>query len=169
MEPEIRLDAPPTYPERRKRAPVHLRGSARRALGAIAELVAPERKKFSFDAAEHCIAHTEDFIAYMPRVMRWLFPLGLVALEWAAVPLAGRFTRFSKLPREPRLRYAERLKRWRILSPLADLWTAMRGVAALAFYNHPEVAAHIGYVHQPWIDKKVAERKAIYGTVPEPW
>ncbi len=163
------LVRPETHPERRVRAPVRLRGGARRAVAAIAEVVAPtpERARFSFDAAEWCVPFLDSNLAYLPRPLRRLFPLGVLAFEWAAV-VAGGGRRFSRLPRERRLRYVARLARWRALRPLHEVWLATRGLVAAAFYSHPEVQARIGYAHQPWIDEKVRERRERFGA-PEPW
>ena len=91
---------------------------------------------------------------------------GLLALEWSAVLFTGR--RFSHLDREGRLRHVHRIEGWRILAPLGEVWTAVRGLAAASFYTHGEVAERLGYAHQAWIDAKVKERRERFGA-PEPW
>ena len=161
------LARPETHPERRTRRQIRLPERARRVLSAVAEVVAPERRRFDFDPPAWVVLFIESYLAYMPVALRTLFPWGLLALEWAAVPIGGG-RRFSRLDRAARLRYIERIQRWRALAPLADVWLAVRGLAACAFYSHPDVAAHIGYAHQPWIDLKVRERRERFGA-PEPW
>jgi hypothetical protein len=161
------LERPVTHPERRRRAPVRLPPGARAAFVAVVEVVAPSRERFSFDAASHCVAFLESYLAHLPAPLRRAFPLGLLALEWGALLLGGG-RRFSRLTREGRLRIVRRIERWRVLAPLGEVWTAVRGLAAAGFYSHPEVAARLGYAHQRWIDEKTRERRERFGA-PEPW
>lgn len=160
------LERPMTYPERRRRPPVRLSAGARAAFAAISEVVAPERRSFGFDAGAWGVEFLEGYVPYLPRALRRLLPLGLVLFDWAALPLSGG--RFSRLPRERRLRHLARLERSRLLHPLAEVFSLLRGLAALAFYSHPALAAHFGYAHQPWMDQKVRERRERFGA-PEPW
>jgi hypothetical protein len=160
------LVRPQTFPERRARAPKRLSGGSRRVIAAVADLVAPARAPFAFDAGAHAVAFVESYLAYMPPLLARAFPLGLFALEWSALPLAGG--RFSRLPLERRGRHVERLTASRLLAPLFDIWFAVRGLVACAIYSHPEAQARIGYAHQGWLDAKTKERKERFGA-PEPW
>jgi hypothetical protein len=146
---------------------VRLRGGARAALAAAAEVVAPERRRFGFDERAWCLGFVESYVAYLPTPMRELFPVGLFLLEWAAL-LLGEGRRFSRLDLARRRAFIHRIESSRLLAPLAGLWLPIRGIVACAFYSHPAVAAHLGYAHQPWIDAKIAERRERFGA-PEPW
>jgi len=161
------LVRPETYPERRVREPLRLRGAARRTLVAAIELVVPARTSFRFDAVPFCVDFAERYIACLPPLLRALLPRGLALFDWAAVLLAGG-RRFSRLERARRLRYIERVEGARWLSPLAETWRAARGLAVTAFYSHPEVRAHLRYDHQAWLDRKTRERRERFGA-PEPW
>jgi len=161
------LERPVTHPERRKRPPVRLSAGTRAAFGAVSEVVAPESERFAFDVKEQGCAFLAGYLAHLPWALRKAFPIGLMAFEWAAV-LFGGGGRFSRLDRAARLRYVHRVETWRLLSPLAEVWIAVRGLAAAGFYTQAEVLARIGFAHQPWIDAKVKERRERFGA-PEPW
>ncbi|HVY60303.1 MAG TPA: hypothetical protein VHF22_01565 [Planctomycetota bacterium] len=161
------LVRPETHPERRKRPPARFGAGTRRTIAAVAEVVAPAARPFAFDPAAVAVAFLEDYVAYMPGLLARLFPVGLFAFEWAAV-LFGGGRRFSRLDAAGRRRYVERVERSRLLAPLLDVWTAVRGLVACAIYSQPEAARRMGYAHQPWLDAKTAERRERFGA-PEPW
>ncbi len=161
-----RVPRPPTYPERRRRQPVRLGERPRRILRAIAEVVAPARD-LGFDPGAAAIDFVEGYLPYIPPPLARAFPLGLRAIDWAALFVLGRPARASRLPRAVRAEVFRRLARSR-LQPLRELWHAVRGMVAMGIYSRPEVHAAIGYAPQPFIDERVRLRRERFGA-PEPW
>lgn len=152
---------PVAYPERRRRPPVRLGEGARRALRAVAEVVAPSRP-LGFDPGERVVAFVESYLPYLPPLLARGFPLGLALVEWGPI-----VRRASSLAPAARRRYYEALGRSRF-GFVREIWAAVRGLAACAIYGQPETRALMGYDHQPWIDEKVRFRRDRFGA-PEPW
>jgi hypothetical protein len=126
------------------------RGS-RRTLRALGEVVLPSDAKIDLDVA---VDFTDDWVRYMPRLFRLLFPLGLLLLELGAflMPSLVPFSRMS-LPR--RRRYVDAWARSR--SPLLrDLIKGVKGLFLFQYYSQPDVAAQLGY----HVDEHVAVVKS---------
>jgi hypothetical protein len=74
--------------------------------------------------------------------MRIAFPAGLRLLEYGPPVFARRWVRFSALPTDEARRYLESFQHAGGLR--AALVVGLRALVLLAFYQHPQVLAHLG-------------------------
>jgi hypothetical protein len=112
------------------------------------------------DGPAQAAREVDGWVLYMPRMLRAALPLGLWLFEWAALLVAG--SRFSRLTPGPALAY---LRRFMDL-PLIALREMSRSLVKLCLFSHyadPRNARAIGYEPDPWMQKKVAERRALVG------
>jgi hypothetical protein len=86
----------------------------------------------------------DDWVRYMPRLFRLLFPIGLMLLELGAFWFGPSLVPFSFMSPERRHRYVtgwahgdSALRR--------DLIKGVKGLCLLAYYSDPRVGAQLGY------------------------
>jgi len=83
----------------------------------------------------------DDFVAHLGRRARGLVVACLLPLTHLAPTLIGRRGRFSQLPLALRIEALDRLEK----SPAALSLFALKTIASLCYYEHPEAAAEIGW------------------------
>jgi hypothetical protein len=116
----------------------------RRVLRAVAEVVTPKGEGAPEVGADELVAFADDWVRYMPRLFRWLFPLGLMMLELGALVLAPSLVPFSFMSLERRRRY---LAAWATSrSQLRrDLIKGVKGLFLFRYYSDARVTAALGY------------------------
>jgi hypothetical protein len=114
---------------------------SRRTLRALGEVVLPSDPKMDLDAA---VAFADDWVRYMPRLFRLLFPVGLLLLELGALLMVPSLVPFSSmsLPRRRRYVAAWAHSRWPLFR---DLIKGVKGLFLFQYYSQPQVAAQLGY------------------------
>jgi hypothetical protein len=117
---------------------------SRRALRALAEVVIPSGPDAPSVDLDGILAFADDYVRYMPRLFRLLFPVGLMMLELGAFVLGPSLVPFSAMSLERRRRYVGGWVRSR--SALRrDLIKGVKGLCLFAYYSDPKVAASLGY------------------------
>ncbi len=132
---------------------------SRRTVRAVAEVVLPcatPEAGGTPDATvvpvEEIVDFVDDWVRYLPRLLRVLFPIGLMLLELGAIVLRPLPPLpLSLMPPARRRRYVESWSHAR--SPIRrDLIKAIRGLCLFAYYSDPRVATTLGFK----IDEHVA-------------
>ena len=107
--------------------------------------------------------HVAWSLASFPPHLRFALTAGLASLEHGArLYPGGRGRPFSRLPEDVRDRYFASL--WH--SPLfavRQLAKGLKGLVALAFWDHPDVRQRLKYTPEVWIAEVSARRLASYG------
>jgi hypothetical protein len=117
---------------------------SRRSFRALAEVVTPHGDGAPEVGLDALVDLADDWVRYMPRLFRLLFPVGLMMLELGAFVLAPSLVPFSFMSLERRRRYVAAWTRSR--SPLRrDLIKAVKGICLFAYYSDARVAASLGY------------------------
>ncbi|GIW72081.1 MAG: hypothetical protein KatS3mg102_1623 [Planctomycetota bacterium] len=152
--------------ERRRRPPVVLGTRARRSLGVLARAIAPDADLGIADLEGWTICYVSRFAAYLPPPLgRALGPV-LAALEWLPLVVGPRRRRLSRLSRAECRSFLQRLLDVRGL--VREAVHGLRGLLALALYEHPAAHRAIGYAAQRYLQAKARERQQRFGA-PEPW
>jgi len=141
---------------------------SRRTLRALGEVVVPrggEAPEVSLDAL---LAFADDWVRYMPRLFRLLFPIGLLVLELGAFVLGPSLVPFSFMSLEKRQRYVAKWVHGR--STLRrDLIKGVKGLFLFAYYSDAKVAAQLGYQVDEHVQLVRADRLQRWGeTLPPP-
>src|SRR5262245_51903988 len=79
---------------------------ARRALAALTAAVVPRAPELEIEL-EPIVTYVEQFRAHLPRLMRVLFPLGLLLLEYGTLLFGFSWRRFSGLAPDRATAYVE--------------------------------------------------------------
>ena len=116
-------------------------GTARILRAAIAA-IRPRGHGFDQPVDDDVLEEIQRFIPYLPGPMRIAFPAGLRLLEYGPPLFARRWSRFSALPIDQARAYLEGFQRAGGLR--AALVVGLRALVLLAFYQHPQVLAHLG-------------------------
>jgi hypothetical protein len=117
---------------------------SRRSLRALAEVVIPSGGGAPEIDLAKVIDLADEWVRYMPRLLRLLFPVGLLMLELGALLLAPSLVPFSFMSLPRRRRYVAAWAHSR--SPLRrDLIKGVKGICLFAFYSEPRVSAQLGY------------------------
>lgn len=135
---------------------------ARRVLVALVDAAVPHSSQIPVEPTEPVVRWIEDLLEDIPPLLRAGFPWGLLLLEVLPCVFLGRWSRFSRLDRELRLRY---LRGW-LGSRFAlrrNLVKGYTGLALMGYYGLPEVLNHLGIDHQSYLDRKRAEREQLLG------
>jgi hypothetical protein len=130
---------------------------SRRVVRALAEVVQPTGEGAPALPLEHFVRFVDDYVPHMPRLLRLLFPVGLMLLELGAFVLAPSPLPFSAMSLARRRRYVDGWvhARWRIRR---DLIKAVKGLCLLAYYSDPRVGGRLGYAVDAHVNHVSAER-----------
>jgi hypothetical protein len=137
--------------------PARLGAVSRRTLAALVEAVIPPEPRPE-GVIERIVAFVCGFIPYFPPMTRFLFPVGLWLFEYGTRLFGFSLRRFSSLSAERRVAY---LHAWQHsgMSLRRQLLKGLKAAVLMAYYDQPEVKAHIGYDPDPYVDALVAERR----------
>jgi hypothetical protein len=117
---------------------------SRRSLRALAEVVIPSGGDAPVVELGMVIDLADEWVRHMPRLLRLLFPVGLMMLELGALLLAPSLVPFSFMSLPRRQRYVAAWAHSR--SALRrDLIKGVKGICLFAYYSEPRVAAQLGY------------------------
>jgi hypothetical protein len=142
----------------------NLSAGSRRTLAALASVVTPGPTRGGAPAVpiDEIVDFIDDWVRYLPRLFRLLFPVGLLLLEYGALVLTPSLRRFSALDDEAKGRYVEgwvharaRLRR--------DLIKATKGLCLLAYYSDARVTAALGYTVDEHVKLVSSERLVRHG------
>jgi hypothetical protein len=135
---------------------------SRRSLRALAEVVVPRGGGAPEVDLDAILAFADDYVRYMPRLFRLLFPVGLLMLELGAFVLAPSLVPFSSMSLERRRRYVGSWVRSR--SALRrDLIKGVKGLCLFAYYSDPKVAGSLGYHIDEHVELVKSERLKRHG------
>ena len=132
--------------------PPELAASPRRTLRAFIEAVLPPTPVPSEGLVDALIGEVELSMSYLPSYTRLPLRLGFFALEHASLCMGPRARRFYKLSGDDRARY---LERW-ASSPLSlqrNFFKALKAFTVIAYYERPEIMAHLDYDPQSYVDE----------------
>ncbi|MGZ3443365.1 MAG: hypothetical protein ACXVDD_27780 [Polyangia bacterium] len=134
-----------------------LGGWSRRIVRALAEVVLPHGADVPTLPTSDVVAFVDGFVPHMPRLLRLLFPVGLLMLELGAFFLAPSLVPFSSMSLARRRRYVDGWvhARWRLRR---DLIKAVKGLCLFAYYSDARVGARLGYAVEAHVADVSAER-----------
>ena len=137
--------------------PVALGPWSRRVVRALAEVVLPDGADAPKVPVAEIVAFADSFVPYMPRLLRLLFPVGLMMLELGAFVLGPSLVPFSAMSLPRRRRYVDGWvhARWRLRR---DLIKAVKGLCLLAYYSDARVTGRLGYTVEEHVADVSAER-----------
>lgn len=129
---------------------------ARATVDALVRAVLPTRPKPTEDLIRRVVDEVEVSISYLPPSAGIPFAAGLAALEWLAVLQAPGCSRFSRLDPDRATLY---LHRWggSLLSLQRDFFKAVKAMVMIAYYEQPEIMAHLDYDPQGFIEELKAK------------
>jgi hypothetical protein len=135
---------------------------SRRILASLAGVVTPEEAGAPSVPAQQIVDFIDEWVRYMPRLLRVLFPVGLLLLELGAFVLGPSLLPFSLMSSPRQRRYVDGWvhARWRLRR---DLVKAVKGLCLLAYYSDPRVMDHLGYTVEEHVHLVKAERLKRYG------
>jgi hypothetical protein len=134
----------------------------RRSFRALAEVVTPRGDGAPEVSLDALVDLADDWVRYMPRLFRLLFPVGLMMLELGALFLAPSLVPFSFMSLERRRRYIAAWTHSR--SPLRrDLIKAVKGICLFAYYSDARVGAALGYSIDEHVSLVRSERLRRHG------
>jgi hypothetical protein len=130
---------------------------SRRVVRALAEVVLPEGDGAPQVPLDEIVAFADSFVPYMPRLLRLLFPIGLMMLELGAFLIGPSLLPFSAMSLARRRRYVDGWvhARWRLRR---DLIKAVKGLCLLGYYSDARVRARLGYAVEEHVADVSAER-----------
>jgi hypothetical protein len=101
----------------------------------------------------------DDWVRHMPRLLRTVFPVGLMMLELGAFVLGPSLVPFSFMSAKRRARYVDGWvhARW---SLRRDLIKGVKGLCLFGWYSDPRVGAALGYQVDDHVRLVAAERLA---------
>jgi hypothetical protein len=135
---------------------------SRRALRALCEVVTPQSADAPRVDVDGIVEFADDWVRYMPRLFRTLFPVGLMLLELGALVLGPSLVPFSFMSPERRRRYIAGWTHAR--SQLRrDLIKGVKAICLFAYYSDPRVAAQLGYHVDEHVALVTAERLKRHG------
>lgn len=130
---------------------------SRRVLAALTEVVVPRAAGAPEVDSAGIVDFVDDWVRYMPRLFRTLFPVGLMLLELGAFVFGPSLVPFSLMGATRRARYVDGWVHagWRLRR---DLIKGVKGLVLLAYYSDPGVAAYLGYAVEDHARLVAAER-----------
>jgi hypothetical protein len=130
---------------------------SRRVVRALAEVVLPDGAGAPSVPTADVVAFVDDYVPHLPRLLRLLFPVGLMMLELGAFFLGPSLVPFSAMSLARRRRYVDGWvhARWRLRR---DLIKAVKGLCLLVYYSDARVAARLGYAVEAHVADVSAER-----------
>ena len=146
-----------SVPQRRNLGPW-----SRRVLRALTEVVVPRGDGAPEVAATAIVDFIDDWVRHMPRLLRTLFPVGLLMLELGTFVLVPSLLPFSLLSPGRRERYVDGWvhARWRLRR---DLIKGVKGLVLMAYYSDPRVQTYLGYAVDEHVRLVSAERLKRHG------
>lgn len=140
--------------------------SARRILQVLCDcLFDPGREDRTSPADIGLADVTSRSLAQLPPTTGQGLSLLMYALNLLPLLVIGRFGRFVALSPEDRHRYTEALlNHW--FRPLATATLAVKLIASMHYYQHPDVLAELGYSELELIPKDVAGLDELPGVMP---
>ncbi|HEX4457468.1 MAG TPA: hypothetical protein VIA18_05840 [Polyangia bacterium] len=138
-------------------APRTLGPWSRRVVRALAEVVQPIGANAPSLPLDDYVRFIDDYVPHMPRLLKLLFPVGLMLLELGAFLLGPSLVPFSSMSLARRARYVDSWvhARWGLRR---DLIKAVKGLCLLAYYSDPRVGALLGYTVEEHVALVSAER-----------
>jgi len=138
-------------------APRALGPWSRRVVRALAEVVLPDGDGAPNVPLDEIVAFADSFVPYLPRLLRLLFPIGLMMLELGAFLIGPSLLPFSAMSLARRRRYVDGWvhARWRLRR---DLIKAVKGLCLLGYYSDARVRARLGYAVEEHVADVSAER-----------
>jgi len=135
---------------------------SRRIVRALTEVVVPVGPGAPTVPTDQIVDLIDDYVRYMPRLFRLLFPVGLLMLELGAFLLVPSLVPFSLLSPARRARYVDGWvhARWRLRR---DLIKGVKGLVLMAWYSDPRVGAFLGYAVEEHAQLVSAERLKRHG------
>jgi hypothetical protein len=135
---------------------------SRRTLRALAEVVTPHVAGAPEVPAAEIVDFVDDWVRYMPKLFRLLFPVGLMMLELGAFLLGPSLVPFSLMSAERRARYVNGWVHagWRLRR---DLIKGVKGLVLVKYYSDPRVCAYLGYAVEEHAQLVTAERLKRHG------
>ena len=130
---------------------------SRRVVRALAEVVQPSGEGAPALPLETFVRFVDDYVPHLPRLLRLLFPVGLMLLELGAFVMGPSLVPFSVMSLAQRRKYVDGWvhARWRIRR---DLIKAVKGLCLLAYYSDPRVGGRLGYGVETHVNHVSAER-----------
>jgi hypothetical protein len=124
---------------------------------ALAEVVQPIGANAPSLPLDDYVRFIDDYVPHMPRLLKLLFPVGLMLLELGAFLLGPSLVPFSSMSLARRARYVDSWvhARWGLRR---DLIKAVKGLCLLAYYSDPRVGALLGYTVEEHVALVSAER-----------
>ncbi|HZS38580.1 MAG TPA: hypothetical protein VFF06_17210 [Polyangia bacterium] len=155
--PDATIDRAPAAPR-----PRTLGRWSRRVVRALAEVVKPFGDGAPTVDTEEIVEFVDDYVRHMPRLLRVLFPVGLMMLELGAFVLGPSLVPFSAMSAARRLRYVQSWvdAGWRLRR---DLIKAVKGLVLIKYYSDPRVTAYLGYTVEEHVALVKAERLSRHG------
>jgi len=135
-----------------------------RILRAAVAAIRPRGHGFDQPVDGDVLEEVQRFLPFLPTPLRIAFPLGLRLLEYGPPLFAGRWSRFSALETDQARAYLESFQRAGGLR--AALVLGLRTLVLLAFYQHPQVLAHLGVDWQGRAIELTRRRAELLETAP---
>lgn len=138
----------------------HLGRGSQTIVRALVRALMPKKIRFQFDAETELAGFVDQFIAFLPRHVALVFPVGLRLISWSGFLTCVR--PLTLMSPEAGERHLKSLGE----SPVFLIREAVKGLRSLillGFYSHPEITRHLDYFPQDWVDQKVAERVSRWG------
>ncbi len=135
---------------------------SRRTLRALAEVVLPHVAGAPEVSTAEVVDFVDDWVFYMPRLFRLLFPVGLMLLELGAFVLGPSLVPFSFMSEKRRARYVNSWVHagWQLRR---DLIKGVKGLVLVKYYSDPKVCAYLGYQVEEHVQLVTAERLKRHG------
>lgn len=133
--------------------------TSRAILASLAGTVLPAEGRDK-DTIGYVVRFVDDFVPFMPALMRRGFPLGLLLLQWGTLVTLVALKPFTLLSDRVRERY---LHRW-AKSPIAlfrALAQGVRGLILSAYYEQPKVHRALGYTPKEFLEECRERRAAL--------
>lgn len=136
---------------------------SRRIIRSLAEVVLPSGDGAPTVSPAGVADFVDGYMPYLPTMLRVLFPVGLMLLEFGAFIFGPSLVPFSFMSKKAKQRYLEgwATARWRIRR---ELWKALKGLCLLYYYSQPEVGKAIGYTVAEHVELVSAERLRRHGS-----
>jgi hypothetical protein len=117
---------------------------SRRIARALTEVVVPTGPGAPTVPTDQIVDFIDDWVRFMPRLFKLLFPVGLLLLELGAFVMGPSLVPFTLMSPARRARYIDGWvkARWRLQR---DLIKAVKGLVLMAWYSDPRVGAYLGY------------------------
>ncbi len=133
----------------------------RRILQAMAEVILPRNERIQVDCVDDLVNFVDNFVRYLPPMLRMGFPIGIWLFQFLAVVWSGRPVPYTWLSAERKDRY---MRNW-VYSKLwwkRDMLKGLKGVMLMGFYQHPEVMKSLNYDPVSHVEAVKARRLASY-------